>query len=173
MEFEIFENEHLQSINENYILHDIKYKYPKSLIIKTLTEHQKKFINFITFVEYYSEYLFLQNNIVNEILLIDTPCENIRDKIKEVENTGYKFLKHRKINIITFNSIRDLNPLFYIKKIPKQMFEYTLLKLIDNNPELFRNISQNYNNPLSNYVDMKLYNYTDYPLYGLREIKYI
>ena len=35
------------------ILHDIKYKYPKSLIIKTLTEHQKKYINFITFVEYY------------------------------------------------------------------------------------------------------------------------
>ena len=80
MEFEISSNEHLQSIHENYILYDIKYKYPKSLIIKTLTEDQKKFINFISFIEYYSEYLFLQNNIVNEILLIDTPCENIRDK---------------------------------------------------------------------------------------------
>ena len=42
MEFEISENENLQSINENYILHDIKYKYPKSLIIKTLTEPSKK-----------------------------------------------------------------------------------------------------------------------------------
>ena len=137
-----------------------------------MTEHQKIFINFITFIEYYSEFLFLYDNSINVILLIDTPCENIRVKIKEIENTGYKFLKHRKINIITYNSIRDLNPLFYIKKIPKQMIEYTLLKLIDTNPELFRNISQNYNNPLSNYVDMKLYEYEDFPLHGLREIKY-
>ena len=52
------------------------------------------------------------------------------------------------------------------------MVENKLLKLIDNNPELFRNICQNYYNPLSSYIDMKLYDYTDYPLYGLREIKY-
>ena len=52
------------------------------------------------------------------------------------------------------------------------MVEYTLLKLIDNNPELFRNICQNYNNPLASYVDMKLYEYKDYPLYCLREVKY-
>ena len=172
MEFEISENENLQSINENYILHDIKFKYPKSLIIKTLTEHQKKYINFICFVEYYSEFLFIHDNIVNEILLIDTPCENIRVKIKDIENIGYKFLKHRKISIITYNSIQDPNPLFYVKKLPKQKVENTLLKITDTNPEIFRNISQNYINPLSSYVDMKLYNYTDSPLYGLREIKY-
>ena len=47
MEYEISENEHLQSIREFYTLHDIKYKYPKSLLTKILTEHQKKFINFI------------------------------------------------------------------------------------------------------------------------------
>ena len=170
MEFEISENENLQSFNENYILHDIKFKYPKSLLTKILTEHQKKFINFICFIEYYSQFLY--DKTVNEILLIDTPCENIRDKINEVENTGYKFLKHRKINIITYNSIKDLNPLFYIKKIPKQMIENTLLKLIDNNPELFRNISQNYYTPIASYIDMKLYDYKDYPLNGLREIKY-
>ena len=163
MEYEISENENLQSINENYILHDIKFKYPKSLIIKTLTEHQKKYINFICFIEYYSEFLFIHDCIVNELLLIDTPCENIRFKIKDIENTGYKFIKHRKINIITYNSIRDLNPLFYIKKIPKQMVEYTLLKLIDTNPELFRNICQNYYTPIASYIDMKLYNFSDYP----------
>ena len=44
-----FENENLQSINENYILYDIKYKSPKSLLIKTMTERQKKFINSICF----------------------------------------------------------------------------------------------------------------------------
>ena len=157
-------------LTKNYKLHDIKYKYPKSLIIKTLTEHQKKYINFITFVEYYSEFLY--DNTVNEILLIDTHCENNRAKIKSIEDTGYQFSRHRKITIITYNSIRDLNPLFYVRKLPKQMVENTLLNLTDTNPELFRNKSQNYNNPLSNYVDMKLYNYTDYTLYGLREIKY-
>ena len=91
--FEISENENLQSINENYILYDIKFKYPKSLVTKALTEHQKKYINFICFIEYYSEYLFLQNNNVNEILLIDTPCENIRNKIKSIEDTGYQIFK--------------------------------------------------------------------------------
>ena len=161
MEFEISENENLQSIREFYTLHDIKYKYPKSLITKTLIKHQKMFINSICFIEYYSEFLY--NNNVNEILLIDTPCENIRNKIKDIENTGYEFIRHRKIVIITYNSIRDLNPIYYIKKVPKQMVEYTLLKLIDTNPELFQYICQNHNNPLSNYANMKLYEYKDYP----------
>ena len=127
MNFEISENEHLQSIREFYILHDIKYKYPKSLITKALTKHQKIFINFIAFVEYYSEFLY--DNTVKEILLIDTPCENIRHKTKSIEDTGYKFLRHRKINIITYNSIRDLNPIYYIKKVPKQIVEDTISKL--------------------------------------------
>ena len=34
MEYEISENEHLQSINKNYILHIIKDIYPKSLLTK-------------------------------------------------------------------------------------------------------------------------------------------
>ena len=170
MEYEISENENLQSIREFYTLHDIKYKYPKSLITKALIEHQKMFINSICFIEYYSEFLY--DNNVNEILLIDTPCENIRNKIKDIENTGYEFIKHKKIIITTFNSIKDLNPLFYIKKIPKQMVENTLLKLIDTNPELFRNISQNYYTPIASYIEMKLYDYKDFPLFGLREIKY-
>ena len=65
-------------------------------------------------------------------MLIDTPCENIRNKIKDIEATGYKFIKHKKIIITTFNSIRDLNPIYYIKKVPKQIVENTLLKLTDN-----------------------------------------
>ena len=172
MEFEISENENLQSIKDFYILHDIKHKYPKSLLIKILTEHQKKFINFIAFVEYYSKFLFLYDNSINEILLTDTSCEIIRNKIKDIEDIGYKFLKHKKIIITTFNSITDLNPIYYIKKVPKQMLEYTMLKLIDNNPELFRHNIEIFNNPLASYIETKLYNYTDYPLYGLKEIKY-
>ena len=52
------------------------------------------------------------------------------------------------------------------------MVEYTLLKLIDTKPELFTHNIENFNNPLASYIETKLCNYTDYPLYGLREIKY-
>ena len=59
------ENESLQSIREFYTLYNIKHKYPKSLFIKILTKHQKIFINFIAFIEYYSEFLFLHDNTYN------------------------------------------------------------------------------------------------------------
>ena len=52
------------------------------------------------------------------------------------------------------------------------MVEYTLLRLIDTNPELFQNHIEEFNNPLASYAKMKIYHYKDYPLYGLREIKY-
>ena len=96
----------------------------------------------------------------------------LQNKIKDFEDTGYKFLKHKKVIITTFNSIRDVNPIFYIKKVNKQMIEYILLQFIDNNPELFRNICQNFYNPLSSYIDMKSYDYKDFIFNGLREIKY-
>ena len=99
---------------------------------------------------------------------MSVPCENIRNKINSLEATGYKFLKHRKIIISTYNSIQNLNPIFYIKKVPKQMVEYTLLKLIDNNPELFREHIEKFNNPISSYIKYKLYDYIDLPLVGLR-----
>ena len=114
MEYEISENEHLQSIREFYTLHDIKYKYPKCLITKTLIKYQKMFINSICFIEFYSEFLY--DNSINKILLIDTLCENIRIKIKDIEETGYEFIRHRKIIMMTYNSIRDLNPIYYFKK---------------------------------------------------------
>ena len=103
MNFKISKNEHLQSIREFYTLYDIKHKYPKNLLTKVLTEHQKMFINFIVFVEYYSEFLFLHDNTYNEeynsscsateILLCDTPCTNIRNKIKEIEKYRLQIFK--------------------------------------------------------------------------------
>ena len=70
MEFEISENEHLQSIREFYTLYDIKHKYPKNLLTKVLTEHQKMFINFIVFVEYYCESLFLYDNSISSNFIV-------------------------------------------------------------------------------------------------------
>ena len=42
MEFEISENENLQSIREFYTLYNIKHKYPKSLFIKSINRTSKK-----------------------------------------------------------------------------------------------------------------------------------
>ena len=52
------------------------------------------------------------------------------------------------------------------------MVEYTLLKLIDNNPELFRHNIENFNNPISNYIKYKLFKHFDNSLIGKREIFY-
>ena len=82
--------------------------------------------------------------------------------------TDYKFFKTRKLIITTFNNIRDYNPIYYIKHVPKQMVAYSLVKLFDNNPELFREHIEKFNNPISSYIKYKLYDYIDLPLVGLR-----
>ena len=82
------------------------------------------------------------------------------------EDSDSDCLRHRKLIITTFNSIRDFNPMFYIKHIPKQMIEYTLTKLIDNNPKLFQEHGQYFNNPISSYIHFKLYKTEDNPLLG-------
>ena len=67
MEFGI-NNENLQTNKEFYILYDIKNKYPKSLLTKILAQHQKKFINYIAFVEYYAEFINKDNVIFQEYI---------------------------------------------------------------------------------------------------------
>ena len=43
------------------------------------------------------------------------------------------------------------------------------LRLIDNNPSKFRKYCENYNNPISSYVEYKLFKYIDQPLFGQRQ----
>ena len=50
------------------------------------------------------------------------------------------------------------------------MVIYTLLKLFDNNPELFRDYDKSLRNPLTSYIDLKLVRHRDFPLFGLRHI---
>ena len=48
------------------------------------------------------------------------------------------------------------------------MVIYTILKLINNNPQKFFEHAQNFNNPISSYIRYKLFDYIDLPLLGLR-----
>ena len=175
----------MQSIREFYTLYDIKHKYPKNVLTNVLTEHQKKFINFITFVEYYSVnfYFYMIIHIMRNIIPLALQLKycyvihlvtNIRDKIKEIENTGYKFIKHQKNYYNWHIIVLEILILYIILKMyHKQIVENTILKLIDTQPWIISTYrSKNYYNPLSNYIDMKLYDYKDFPLDGLREIKY-
>ena len=74
MDFEIFENENLQNININYEFFIIKSKYPLKWLTKTLTQHQKTFINFTVLCNYYFEFKNIDNN-ETEIVSISIPAK--------------------------------------------------------------------------------------------------
>ena len=60
-------SEHLGNIKEIYTLYDIKYKYPRNLLIKTLDKHLKKFVYFKESIKYYCEFVSMDkinNNII-------------------------------------------------------------------------------------------------------------
>ena len=160
MDFEIPENENLQNIKEIYKFYDIKYRYPKRLLTTTLTNHKKSlfilfaFVSIIQNLYVYTTTLYMKYYYVIYLLTI---YETEKFK-KKIEKLGYKFVRHRKLFIITPNSIRGFNPIYYIKHVPKPMIMYTLLKLIDTNPELLYEICSKYDTPLSAYIFYKLYN---------------
>ena len=136
------------------------------MIKNTLNYHQKMFINCTPICRYYIELINNNNEITTVMITID-PKYDIKNDINIVEeNLNVKYLRIKILVIFTSNSIRDLNPIYYIKKTPKQMMEYTLLKLLDNDPYKFRNYCENYNNPLSSYIKYKLFNHVDNSLIG-------
>ena len=53
------------------------------------------------------------------------------------------------------------------------MFIYTKLKLIDNNPNDIRKYCKSFNNPISSYIEYKLFKYIDLPLLGKKEVFFI
>ena len=106
------------------------------------------------------------DNVVNDIYLWELPSCNIRKKINLLESSGYKLVRIRKLVISTYNSIRDYNPIYYIKNISKSMLIYKILNLIDDNPQTFDKYVENYNNPLSSYIKYNLFDHKDLPLSG-------
>ena len=89
-------------------------------------------------------------------------------KIRELEKDGYKFHKIDKLTISTYNSIKNINPIFYKDHIPKSMFINKILQLIDKNLDNFKHWGCEFNcldqpwlcennNPVTKYVCYKFY----------------
>ena len=57
------------------------------------------------------------------------------EKIKKFANNRYKFIITYKFYVITYNSIKDMTPLFYTKYIPKPVFITKILQIFDKTPE--------------------------------------
>ena len=161
MNSELSKNENLQNIIKIYKFYNIKHKYPERLIAKTYMKHQKLFIQFDFYIEYYTEFLCLNTNTKHEIFLHDLFNNNIRTgQIHEIETLGYKFIRHRQIFIITHNSIKNIKPVRFTRQyIPKPSIMCTLLRLIDTNPDLLYEISSKYDTPLREYVFYKKYKF--------------
>ena len=63
----------------------------------------------------------------------------IYEEIRKPEKNGYKFINFFELILITYNSIRNSNPVFYKNLLPKPMFMTKILQLIDRNPDNFKN----------------------------------
>ena len=77
-------------------------------------------------------------------------------QIEENENRGYKFWMITKRNTIFHNSIKDLNPEFYKRYLPKPMYIDNLLEWIDSNQNQFLEFAELRNNPVQSYIYRKL-----------------
>ena len=117
--------------------------------------------------------LCLHNNKQYELLLYIRPHNYIRNKIKKIEKLGYKCVRHNKIIINTYNSTTGFNPKYYIKNVNKPMIIYTLLKLIDTNPDLMKEITYKYDTPLRTYMICKMYNILDLSLEELDRYNFL
>ena len=90
-------------------------------------------------------------------------------EIRKLEENGYKFNKIFKLTVITYNSIKNINPIFYKNHIPKPMsITNKILQLIDRNPGNFKDWacglyckerlgSCDNTDPVSRYVCYKFY----------------
>ena len=85
-----------------------------------------------------------------------------------MEKDGYKFHKHDKVTLITYNSIKNFNPIFHKNHTPKPMFITKILQPIDKNFDKFKHWGCEFNcvkqpcdcenkKPVSRYVCYKLH----------------
>ena len=84
-----------------------------------------------------------------------------------MEKGGYKFHKHDKVTLITYNTFESFNPIFYKNHIPRPMFITKILQIIDKKFDKFKHWGFDFNcvkqpcncennNPVIRYVCYKL-----------------
>ena len=164
--YQIDEPENLQNIILKDHFYTIRSMYPEKLIRTIILKHFEKFVCFVGESEYE---LVFRNDKINErnfTIYLPPQVKNHR-KIKELEKDGYKFYKIDVLTITTYNSIKNLHPIFYKKYIPKSMLANKLLYHIDRNFDNFKHMACEYDcldrnckntNPITRYVCYKLYN---------------
>ena len=128
--YQLYEPESLQNIKINYIYRNIKSMYLKNIFTSILFKQMQ------IFVPYTSECIHqLDSRCKDKPWGIATiylnPSIKSHKKIREIEKDGYKFHKIDKLTISTYNSIKNINPIFYRDHTPKSMFLNKILQLID------------------------------------------
>ena len=143
--------------------------YPEKIIDSILNEHVKKFVPYSGECEYQLDYRSKDKDKPLGVATIYLPPQiKNHKKIKELEKDGYKFHKIDKLTLITYNSIKQFNPIFYRDHIPKPMLMNKILQLIDRNLDNFKQWGCDFNcvnqpcncennNPVTRYVCYKLY----------------
>ena len=167
--YQINEPESLQNIKINYVHRNIKSMYPKNIITSILYKHMQIFIPYTCVCIYELDYRCLDKTWGIATIYLD-PLIKTHEKIKELEKDGYKFHEIDKLTISTYNSIKNLNPIFYTKYIPKPMIVTKILQQIDKNFDNFKHLVCEYNcidlnrirnckntNPITRYICYKLY----------------
>ena len=146
--------------------------YPKKVITHMLYKHIKMFVPYTSECEYCLDYRCKDKPWGVASIYLD-PLIKPNKKIKELEKDGYNFRNFDKLTIITYNSIKKFNPIFYRDHIPKSMFINKILQLIDKDLNNFRHWGCEFNcleqpwlcgntNPVNKYVCYKLYSLKSY-----------
>ena len=162
--------ESLQNIIIKYVRYNIKSMYPEKIILSMIDEHVKKFVPCSGECQYQLIYRSKDKDKMWGVATIyhQTLIKNHKKKIKELEKNGYKFFKNDKLTLITYNSIKKFNPIFYRNHMPKPTLATKILQLIDKNLDNFKHWGCNFNSvkqpcncenniPVTRYVFLKLY----------------
>ena len=106
--------------------------YPEKKIHSMIDEHVKKLIPYSGECEYQLDFRKKDRDKPWGVATTYHPplIEN-HNKVKKLEKDGYKFNKLDKLTLITHNSLRKINPIFYKNHMPRTMFITEILQLID------------------------------------------
>ena len=113
--------------------------YPENVINFSSEKHAKTFVPYTAECENQLHFRTKVEDKPIDVATIIDPFEvKKHTKIQKVEEDGYKFYKIDKISIITYNSIKKLNTIFYKNHVEKPMFMTKIIHLIDKNPDNFK-----------------------------------
>ena len=143
--------------------------YPEKRFHSILEEHVKKFVPYSGKCEDRLHYRSKDKDKPWGVatIFLDPLVKNLK-KINEIEKDRFKSRIIDKLTVITHNSIKKFNPIFYKNHIPKPNFITKILHLIDRSLDNFKHWACNFicvkspcscenNNSVSRYVCFKLY----------------